>query len=120
MDTSIAGKGGLSSIPFRQLLLLFPSETQRKFFSQMLLLVSNRALMLWLEQVDPEVLSEIPSLRHMAANGVDIRLTPQPIIEMRSCYYQTLTGMGSGKTGYFDAVKPVAYQAHLEEGIPDG
>jgi len=56
----------------------------------------------------------------MAAEGVDIHLTPQPLTEKRTCYYQILTGMGAGKFGYFDAVKPVAYHVHLEDGIPDG
>lgn len=82
--------------------------------------MSNSAFILWLAHVDPEVLSRVPSLQHMAADGVDIHLTPQALTEERACYYQTLTGTGAGKVGYFDAVKPVAYQAHPEDDILDG
>jgi len=82
--------------------------------------VSNQVFILWLENVDPELFSAIPSLKRMAAEGVDIHLTPQPLIEKRTCYYQALTGMGSGKSGYFDAVKPIAYHVHSVDDVPDG
>lgn len=82
--------------------------------------MSNSVFILWLENVDPELFSAVPSLQQMAANGVDIHLTPQPLTEKRSCYYQTLTGMGPGKFGHFDSVKPVAYHAHHQDEIPDG
>lgn len=82
--------------------------------------MSNSVFILWLENVDPAILSAVPSLKRMAANGVDIHLAPLPLTEKRVCYYQTLTGMGAGKFGRFDAVKPEAYCARPEDEVPDG
>ena len=80
----------------------------------------NSAYILWLENVDPAVLSTVPSLKRALEHGVDLHLTPLLLVEKRVCYYQTLTGMGSGKFGRFDAVKPEAYRARPEDDIPDG
>ena len=78
------------------------------------------AYVLWLENVDPETLSTVPSLKSMRVHGVDLYLTPLPLVEKRVCYYQTLTGMGSGKIGRFDAVRPEAYRTRPENDVPDG
>lgn len=80
----------------------------------------NSACVLWLENVDPEILSTVPSLKSMRAHGIDLHLTPLLLVEKRVCYYQILTGMGSGKFGRFDAVKPEAYCICPEDDVPDG
>jgi hypothetical protein len=82
--------------------------------------MKNTVFILWLEGVNPELLSAVPSLTKLAQNGVDIRLTPTPLAEKDVCYYQTLTGMGSGKLGRFDAVRPEGYSAIRETSIPEG
>ncbi len=82
--------------------------------------MSSAVFVLWFENVNPDILSAVSSLERMAANGIDIHLTPSPLAEKRACYYQALTGVGAGKIGYFDAVKPVSYQVYPEEEAPDG
>lgn len=82
--------------------------------------MKNSVLILWLEGIDPASLTSLPSLARLAASGVDLRLTPLPLAEKSVCYYQTLTGMGSGKIGQFDAVRPEEYQACEETTIPEG
>jgi len=83
-------------------------------------MMKNSACILWLEGVNPEMLSAVPGLAELAQEGVDIRLTPLPLVEKSVCYYQTLTGMGAGKLGRFDATYPEAYAARAEEGMPEG
>jgi hypothetical protein len=80
--------------------------------------VSSTVFVIWLENVDPELLSAVSSFEYISTNGIDIHLTPYPLAENRACYYQTLTGMGSGKLGYFDSVKPIDYHVHSEENTP--
>ena len=82
--------------------------------------MSSSVFVLWLENVDPELFSVVPSLQQLAAHGVDLHLDVPPLAEKRACYYQLLTGLGAGKTGYFDAVRPVAYAAQSEDDAPDG
>ena len=82
--------------------------------------MSNSVFVLWLENVDPELFSSVPSLQQLAAHGVDLHLDAPSLAERRACYYQLLTGLGAGNTGYFDAVKPVAYAAQSEDDTPDG
>ena len=82
--------------------------------------MKNSTFLLWLEGVDPNLLTTIPSLAKLAAGGVDLRLTPLPLVEKGVCYYQTLTGMGSAKFGRFDTVHPERYQACSDTGIPEG
>lgn len=74
----------------------------------------------WLEGIAPERLRALPAVQALAARGVDARLTPMPLAEATNCYYQTLTGLGSGKLGRFDAVRPVAYTARAEANAPEG
>lgn len=80
----------------------------------------NSVLVLWLEGVNPTSLSSSPSLAKMSAKGVDLQLMPLPLAEQNVCGYQLLTGMGSGKFGRFDAVRPEGYKAQREIGVPDG
>lgn len=75
---------------------------------------------LWLGGIAPERLRALASIRMIAAQGVDVRLLPLPLAETITCYYQTLTGMGSGKLGRFDAVRPVAYEPQEEAEVPEG
>lgn len=82
--------------------------------------MKNSAFVLWLEGVDPLIFSQVPALTELARRGIDLRLTPLPLVEKGVCYYQTLTGMGSGKFGRFDAVHPEGYRAYEEATIPDG
>lgn len=82
--------------------------------------MSDEIDILWFEGIAPERLRALPSVRALAARGVDARLTPQPLAEATNCYYQTLTGLGSGKLGRFDAVRPVAYTPHEEADAPEG
>ncbi len=82
--------------------------------------MKHSVCILWFENINPEILSVVPSLKSALARGVDLHLTPLPLVEKRVCYYQTLTGMGSGKFGRFDTVRPEAYRASLEDDIPDG
>src|SRR6266851_6388817 len=82
--------------------------------------MKNAVFILWLEGADPKRLSEIPVLSGLAKGGVDIQLTPQPLFEKGTCYYQTLTGMGSGKIGHFDAVRPEKYSVLEEASAPEG
>ncbi len=82
--------------------------------------MKNSVFILWLEGVNPALLSEIPFLSKLAKEGVDIHLTPSPLVEQSVCYYQTLTGMGSGKFGRFDAVRPEKYSVLEDASIPEG
>ncbi|HLH61723.1 MAG TPA: hypothetical protein VKV20_08570 [Ktedonobacteraceae bacterium] len=82
--------------------------------------MKNSLCLLWLEGVRPERLSAVPFLTEQAKNGVDLQLVPLPLSEKSVCYYQTLTGMGSGKLGRFDAVYPSGYKAQEDTGVPDG
>src|SRR5258706_16294408 len=83
-------------------------------------IMKNSVIILWLEGVNPARLSEVPVLGELARDGVDIQLTPLPLFEKGSCYYQTLTGMGSGKIGRFDAVRPEKYDVLEDSRAPDG
>lgn len=82
--------------------------------------MKNRVCLLWLEGLNPESLSAVPSVAKLAAGGVDLQLAPLPLFERRVSYYQTLTGMGSAKFGRFDGVHPERYHAHEEADVPDG
>jgi hypothetical protein len=82
--------------------------------------MNNPVCVLWLEGINPENLTAVPSLAKLVAHGVDLRLAPLPLIEKGQCYYQTLCGMGSGKFGRFDSVQPEGYRARNTTGIPDG
>lgn len=82
--------------------------------------MKNSVCILWLEGVSPARLSRVPLLSKLAEDGVDIQLTPLPLAEKGVCYYQTLTGMGSGKIGRFDAVKTEKYDVIEEVGAPEG
>lgn len=82
--------------------------------------MKNSVFILWLEGVNPAHLSENPRLSTLANEGVDIQLTPLPIAEKGVNYYQTLTGMGSGKFGRFDAVRPEKYGVVEDTGVPEG
>lgn len=76
--------------------------------------------LLWLEGVSPARLEGVPAVARLIANGADVRLTPLPLPEKSMCYYQVMTGMGSGKIGRYDAVRPVDYMAYEESSVPDG
>ncbi|HZR42321.1 MAG TPA: hypothetical protein VFB12_19530 [Ktedonobacteraceae bacterium] len=76
--------------------------------------------LLWLEDVQPSSLSTVPSLVELARRGIDLHLTPLPLVEKGQCYYQAMTGMGPGKFGRFDAVQPEMYCAQVLSGIPEG
>jgi hypothetical protein len=76
--------------------------------------------MLWLEGIAPDRLRSLPAAQAVAEVGVDARLVPLPLAESTNCYYQTLTGMGSGKLGRFDSVRPIAYRPHPDAGTPEG
>jgi hypothetical protein len=82
--------------------------------------MKNSVFILWLEGVNPARLSEVPSLSTLAKEGVDIQLAPSPLAEKKVCYYQTLTGMGSGKFGRFDAVRPEKYSVLEDASMPEG
>jgi hypothetical protein len=82
--------------------------------------MKNRVFLLWLEGLNPESLSAVPSVAKLAAGGVDLQLAPLPLVEKGVSYYQTLTGTGSAKFGRFDAVHPEKYLAHEDAGVPDG
>lgn len=82
--------------------------------------MSNSIFILWLEGVNPENLSSVPSLSRLKSSGVDVQLKPLPLVEKSVCYYQALTGMGSGKFGRFDAVYPREYKAHTDRSVPEG
>ena len=75
---------------------------------------------LWFEGVAPERIWTLPSVRALAARGVAARLEPLPLAEATNCYYQTLTSLGSGKLGRFDATRPDAYAARDEADTPEG
>lgn len=74
----------------------------------------------WLEGMDPQCLTHIPALSSLAAQGVDLRIEPLPLVEQQQCYYQMMTGMGPGKFGRFDGVRPDNYQARATRNIPAG
>lgn len=82
--------------------------------------MKNTVFVLWVAGVKPELLSMVPSLESMASAGVDLQLAPLPLAEPQLCYYQTLTGVNSGKIGRFDGVRPQGYQALEESGVPEG
>lgn len=82
--------------------------------------MNNSLYVLWFEELDPELLTTIPSCAKLAASGVDLRLTPSPLVEKGVCYYQTLTGTNSGKLGRFDLVYPERYTAREDHSIPEG
>ncbi len=82
--------------------------------------MKNSVCILWLEGVSPARLAEVPFLNKLAEEGVDIQLTPLPLVEKGNCYYQTLTGLGSGKIGRFDAIKTEKYDVFDETGVPEG
>ncbi len=82
--------------------------------------MSNSVFVLWLEGVTPEQCEQVPELMALAEQGLDLRLAPLPLHEAQQCYYQLLTGMGAGKLGRFDAVRPDSYKAREEQGMPEG
>jgi hypothetical protein len=82
--------------------------------------MKNSVFVLWLEGVNPDVFSSAPSLVELAKQGVDVQLEPLPLVEQGVCYYQVLTGTGSGKFGRFDAVYPDRYTARKDTGTPEG
>lgn len=82
--------------------------------------MKNTISILWLEGVSLGRLSQVQLLSKLAEDGVDIQLTPLPLVEQGNCYYQTLTGMGSGKIGRFDAFKTEKYEVFEETGTPEG
>lgn len=82
--------------------------------------MKNSVIVVWLEGVNPTLLSSSPSVAKIAAKGVDLKLMPLPLAEQSVCGYQLLTGMGSGKFGHFDAVRPEGYTVQREENVPDG
>ena len=75
--------------------------------------------LLWLADIDPAQIATLPSLLEMSTHGAALRLTPLPLAEKTQCYYQTLTGMGPGKFGRFDAVQPEGYRAVPTTEIAD-
>src|SRR5258708_38689184 len=82
--------------------------------------MKNSVFILWFEGLNPEIFSTVPSLTRLATDGIDLRLAPLPLFERGVCYYQTLTGTGSGKFGRFDAVYPERYTACESPDIPEG
>jgi hypothetical protein len=82
--------------------------------------VSNSVFVVWLEGVAPAQFEQMPELMLLAEQGVDVCLAPLPLSEARQCYYQFLTGMGAGKLGRFDAVRPDHYVAREELEMPEG
>ncbi len=82
--------------------------------------MKSSVYILWLEGINPEGLAAIPALAMMLTRGVDLHLIPQPLVEPGQCYYQALTGMGSGKFGRFDAMQPEGYRVHENHDTPDG
>lgn len=82
--------------------------------------MKNSLYMLWLEGIDPSLLSNVPEISELLQHGVDVKLTPQPIIEAGQCYYQTLTGLASGNLGRFDAVRPEGYRIQDNTETPEG
>jgi hypothetical protein len=81
--------------------------------------MGNSVAVLWLEDVNPLGLSEVSALKKLGKNGVDVRISPLPLIEKQVSYYQILTGCGSGRFGRFDAVYPVEYVPREENDISD-
>ena len=82
--------------------------------------MNNSVSIVWLEGIHPARLSELPGVSALLSQGVDVQLTPQPLVEMRQCYYQTITGMGAGKIGRFDAVRPENYRVQENTETPEG
>ena len=82
--------------------------------------MSARVEILWFEGIAPERLGLLPAVQAMLGRGVDAHLRPLPLAEATNCYYQTLTGLGSGKTGRFDAVRPVGYRPCADTETPEG
>ena len=73
--------------------------------------VENPISLLWLADIDPASIDALPSFQDLGTHGADLRLAPLPPAEKGQCYYQTLTGIGPGKFGRFDAVQAEGYHA---------
>lgn len=82
--------------------------------------MNNSVSIVWLEGIQPEKLAELPGVSALSKQGIDVRLTPQPLVEAKQCYYQTLTGMGAGKIGRFDAVRAENYSVQQNTETPEG
>lgn len=82
--------------------------------------MKNSLYLLWLEGIDPQNLAYLPGLEKYIKQGVDLHLSPLPLVEQGQCYYQLMTGMGSGKFGRFDAVYPQGYMVYPNNGTPEG
>ncbi len=82
--------------------------------------MKNSVFVLWLEGVNPALLSQVPAVSSIAASGADLQLTPAPLVEKSGCYYQMLTGMKPGKLGHFDSVYPEKYQVYEDTTVPYG
>lgn len=78
------------------------------------------ACLLWLEDASPELFDRVPDIRALAQGGGEVRLAPLPLVEASVCAYQTLTGMGPGKTGRFDRVRAAGYSVTEDTSTPDG
>lgn len=81
--------------------------------------LENPISLLWLADIDPASVDTLPSFQDPRIRGVDLRLTPLPPAEKGQCYYQTLTGMGPGKFGRFDAVQAEGYHTLPTAGLTD-
>ena len=82
--------------------------------------MKNSVFVLWLEGVQPALLSQVPAVSSIVASGADLQLTPAPLVEKSGCYYQILTGMKPGKLGHFDSVYPEKYQVFEDVSVPYG
>lgn len=82
--------------------------------------MKSSVIIVWLEGMKPENFAKMSSLKKLAVTGIDVRLRPLPLEEKRVSYYQTLTGIGSGKSGLFDSVYPDKYQVYPERRRPEG
>lgn len=82
--------------------------------------MNNSVFLLWLEGINPESLEMIPSLSKLVRNGVDVRLSPLPLVEVKLCYYQALTGMGPARLGRFDSVRLEGYKVCQDTSTPEG
>jgi hypothetical protein len=82
--------------------------------------MKNSVFVLWLEGVNPSLLSQVPAVSSIAASGADLQLTPAPLVEKSGCDYQILAGMKPGKLGHFDSVYPEKYQVYADTTVPYG
>ena len=82
--------------------------------------MNNSVSIVWLEGIHPERLSQLSSVSALLSQGSDVHFTPQPLIEATQCYYQTVTGMGAGKIGRFDAVRSENYRVQENTETPEG